>query len=168
MSRLISSVIGSLLLASGASADVQIRFIESAPKDRFVFENTGDCALTDLQVAIDLANSNGKLIFDTTGAGAGVEVYQPFEVRDGEVALQGQVRDGDTQLQITIAQLAIGERASFTIDVDDTLKNSALGNIRVAGSEIASGQVNLSVAGAQPINSVFSDRGIATVTLGDC
>ncbi len=158
----------SLLVAGIASADVTVRFVESAPKDRFEFENTGDCPLTDLQVAIDLTDSAGKLIFDTTGAGAGVEVFQPFEVRAGKLSLLGQVRDGDTQLQINIAQLATGERASFTIDVDDTLRNSALGNIRVAGSEIARGQVSLSIEGEQEVNSLFSDRGVATVNLSGC
>ena len=168
MIRLIATSVASLLLASIASADVKVRFVESAPKDRFVFENTGDCLLTDLQVRIDLANSAGRLIFDTTGTGAGVEVFQPFEVRSGQVALQGQVRDGDTQLKITIAELASGERASFTIDVDDTLKNSALGNIRVAGSEIASGQVSLSADGEQTVTMPFSDKGTATIAMASC
>jgi len=73
-----------LTLSTSASANLHLEFREGAPKDRFVLKNLGDCTLTDLSVTIDLKNSSGKLIFDITSSGAGVEVFQPFEVETGE------------------------------------------------------------------------------------
>ena len=63
-----------------ARADIVVNFVESAPKDRFVIKNTGEYDFENLIVEIDLTSSVGRLIFDTTGNGAGVEVFQPFEV----------------------------------------------------------------------------------------
>ena len=79
-----------MLIIAGISsapvqADIVVNFVESAPKDRFVIENTGECEFENLVVEIDLSGSAGGLIFDTTATGAGVEVFQPFEVR-GSVA----------------------------------------------------------------------------------
>ena len=50
---------------------VEIEFVESAPKDRFVITNIGSCALDELMIDFDLSQSAGKLIFDTTATGAG-------------------------------------------------------------------------------------------------
>jgi len=54
-------------------ADINVRFSEGAPKDRFSFKNDSACDLTDLSIEIDLSASSARLIFDTTGEGAGVE-----------------------------------------------------------------------------------------------
>ncbi|NEQ55361.1 MAG: hypothetical protein F6K11_35460, partial [Leptolyngbya sp. SIO3F4] len=115
-----------------ANAVVNVEFIESAPKDRFVITNMGSCTLTGLTLELDLSQSAGKLIFDTTATGAGVEVFQPFEVEAGDIVPLGGVNDGDSKLALQIVSLAPGNRASFTIDVDDTLPRSELGQIRVA------------------------------------
>jgi len=94
-------------------------------------------------VEIDLSDSAGRLIFDTTASGAGVEVFQPFEVTSGELQLQqtDRINDGEQSLSVIIKRLSPNASASFTIDVDDTLPESELGRIRVSGAEIANGPV---------------------------
>ena len=72
-----------MFTGSAAQANVEIKFTESAPKDRFVIENTSKCDLNNMTLEIDLSQSAGRLIFDTTATGAGVEVFQPFEVTEG-------------------------------------------------------------------------------------
>ncbi|MEM7525143.1 MAG: aggregation factor core, partial [Pseudomonadota bacterium] len=62
-----------LFSGSAAIADVTISFEESAPKDRFVLSHDGACSLGPLDVVIDLGGSAGRLIFDPTATGAGVE-----------------------------------------------------------------------------------------------
>lgn len=156
MSRAMSRTIGAVmsvaigvLLPSMASANLDITFRESAPKDSFIITNTSECTANNLIVNIDLSNSAGKLIFDTTAQGAGVEVFQPFEVKQGDITLAtATIKDGQSKLSITINNLAPQGTASFTIDVDDTLKQSRLGNIRVANSEIMGGEVQAILSSA--------------------
>lgn len=126
------------ILTSSAFADVEARFIESAPKDRFVFDNTGACALTDITIVLDLSQSAAGLIFDTTATGAGVEVFQPFELVRGAdlVPSAPVVVDGQSSVTLTVPTFPKGAQIAFTVDVDDTLPASALGQIRVSGSEI--------------------------------
>jgi len=136
-----------------------VAFVESAPKDWFEFTNQSDCELKDIELTIDLSASAGKLIFDTTETGEGVEVFQPFEVREGSITLAGSVGDGDRSLAIAIGSLLPGQSASFTIDVDDTLKNSELGMIRVSDSEIVGGQVVLKTTNGNTANGTFDNTG---------
>ena len=151
-------------------ADIEIRFIESAPKDSFLFTNSGICQLRDLELDIDLTNTNGKLIFDTTADGDGVEVFQPFENRNGQVELisSNAVNDGDTSLSVRIESLLPTQQVSFTIDVDDTLKDSALGQIRVTGTEIQNGTVTLRVNDAKATTASFDENSRALVSLSGC
>lgn len=150
MTRFIISAL-TVSLASPVFANVDIAFIESAPKDRFVVTNASQCAIENAMLTIDLTNSEGALIFDTTSSGAGVEVFQPFEVRSGDVRLanKAKVNDGDTSLSVTIGLLPANESVSFTIDVDDTKPEGQWGSIRVAGSEMQNATVS--------INGVASD-----------
>lgn len=143
-------------LAQPAYANLEVRFTESAPKDIFTVKNLGKCDLKEVLLEIDLTESAGQLIFDTTATGAGVEVFQPFEVRQGKMTLTSadNVQDGDTALALRIDQIAAGATVSFTIDVDDTLAKGELGNIRVSGSEIQGGSVR--------ITSVNDDKAVAT------
>lgn len=151
-------------------ADVEVKFVESAPKDRFVIKNTGECNLQELILKIDLSQSAGRLIFDTTDTGAGVEVFQPFEVSKGNIELISSkaVKDGDTGLTVRIESLPPGKSASFTIDVDDSLPSSELGRIRVTGSEISNGAVNISTPEEQFATAVFGNDSKATVQVPPC
>lgn len=159
-----------LLLTSVAQANIEVRFSEGAPKDRFTISNQGKCSLKNLTVDLDLSKSQGKLIFDVTGAGAGVEVFQPFEVTEGKLKLASgtRVKDGDSGMSLSIESLKPSQRVSFTIDVDDTLPNGALGMIRVAGSEIKGGTVSVKAGNLKPANSTFGDNSIAVVPTTNC
>lgn len=172
MNKLITAAVFgvSLLLSPMTQANIQVDFMESAPKDRFTIKNTGACALSDLILTIDLSDSVGKLIFDTTASGAGVEVFQPFEVRQGDIKLvsAARVNDGDTGLSVSIPALPAGNAVSFTIDVDDTLPQSALGKIRVTGAEIAQSRLQLRVGEQTPLGAVFNSNSRAVVELTAC
>lgn len=153
-----------------AFADVKIRFVESAPKDRFVVTNTGNCELQDVVLKVDLTDTRGQLIFDTTESGAGVEVFQPFEQREGDVVLisSASVSDGDKSLSVRIASLPANEQVSFTIDVDDTLSNSELGQIRVTGAEIENGRVTLIGSRDESFTAVFDLSSEAAISGALC
>lgn len=151
----------SILLTSQAQADVTVRFIEGAPKDRFVISTSCAMGLTDL--TIDMAGSKAGLIFDTTGSGAGVEVFQPLEFVSGQSALNTipEVKDGDASVGFSIQSLTPETALSFTIDVDDTLSNGERGQIIVTGSEIEGAQVRIADQVA-----LFDQKGVAVIALG--
>jgi hypothetical protein len=132
-------------LAQPAFADITVRFIESAPKDRFVI-SSDTCPLTNVDVFIDLAGSAGALIFDVTADGAGVEVFQPVEVQSGTVVATPVV-DGDQQLSFMINNLRTESDVIVSADLDDVLTNSSLGQIRVAGAELDGAVVKVTIAG---------------------
>ena len=142
---------------SGCSTDLQVRFIEGAPVDRFVVSNVSDRDYAVSEVVFDLTRSKGQLIFDTESGGAGVEVFQPFVSEGTKV----DVPDGATGLRVPMDGLAAGAEVSFTIDVDDQLTRSELGQIRVSGSEMAETRVTFMV-GTIPFHASFDDQNVAT------
>lgn len=148
-------------LVHPAFADITVRFVESAPKDRFVI-SSGTCALTSVDMVIDLTGSAGALIFDVTAAGAGVEVFQPVEVESGAV-IATPVVDGDQQLSFSISDLRAGSDVIISADLDDVLTNSSLGQIRVAGAELDGAAVKITIAGESQ-TGIFGD-GTNTVVL---
>ena len=154
------------LLATPLAADINVTFRDGAPKDRFTITNAGTCALKQATLSFDLTPSVGKVIFDITGAGAGVEVFQPLEIAQGASALGDlpQVSDGDTALTLPVTDLQPGDSIVFTIDVDDTL--GARG-ITVSGSEMAGATVTLTQA-ATSSAATLSDQGIAKVSAPGC
>lgn len=129
-------------MSTAGLADLSIRFIEGAPKDRFEIKNVGACTLPVSSITLDLSTSHGGLIFDVTGRGAGVKVFQPFEVVAGEDVFSTlpTVVDGQNKLDLPISELDAGASIAFTIDVDDTLGKR---EITVSGSEIAGATVTL-------------------------
>ena len=169
MKWLKASFIFAILTSSTSYADLQIRFIESAPKDIFIIENISNCAMSDFVVDIDLSTSDGGLFFDTTPSGAGVEVFQPFEVRSGTfTVLNDNIADGNDSISLKVMQLASGDKLSFTIDVDDQLRNSDLGQIRVSGSEMNGAQAQLSLAQQTPLTALFSSNNQAVIKTTAC
>lgn len=153
-----------------AQANIQINFVESAPKDSFIIKNIGECDLKDLSVEIDLSLSDGKLIFDTTASGAGVEVFQPFEIQEGKLRLapNSSVGDGDKSVSVVVESLRPDSSVSFTIDVDDTLAKGELGQIRVTGSEIQGAQVILGDEPSKQLVAAFNEQNTATLILPPC
>lgn len=125
-----------------ALADIEVIFREGAPKDRFTIRNTGSCDLQQATILIDLSASAAGLVFDTTSAGAGVEVFQPLEITDGKQYLTQipQVVDGDQSVALEVNDFSTDSVISFTIDVDDTIGQR---EITVSNSEISGAQIRL-------------------------
>lgn len=155
-----------LLGATAAQADLAVRFSEGAPKDRFTLTNTGDCALPAGKVTVDLGTAPAGLIFDVTAAGAGVEVFQPFDVVAGSDALRGlpKVLDGDSAVTLDIKGLAKGQSIAFTIDVDDTGGGR---EITVNGSEIAGASIKAAFDGAKTMGT-FDSSATANAPTAPC
>ena len=163
--RLIATTLATCL-ATTAAADLAVTFRDGAPKDRFTITNTASCATGPLAVTIDLVGSPFNLIFDITGDGAGVEVFQPFELVAGADVVTGvtEVSDGDTQMTLMLAPMEMGGEVAFTIDLDDTVGSR---EITVNGSEIAGAMVRVSSDDALA-EGMFDDTGTAQVILPTC
>ncbi|MEP3639970.1 MAG: aggregation factor core [Paracoccaceae bacterium] len=159
-------VIGTVALSGPVAADLQVEFIEGAPKDRFVITNVGDCALGAGQFEIDFVNSSAGLIFDVTNEGAGVEVFQPFEVTSGAEYLttQPSITDGDQRAVLGMSGLGVNETIAFTIDVDDTVGTRA---ITVADSEISGTTFSLNVGGST-FSAVMETKAKVMLTTPNC
>ena len=157
-------VLLALLAAAPASAGLAVRFIEGAPKDRFIFEST--CSLGAATVTLDLRGSKAGLVFDTEPDGPGVEAFQPFEVVEGAalVMRQPKVPDGGRSVSFEVSALERGARIVFTVDVDDTLGGR---EITVDGSEIAGTTVTLERDG-RTLSASFSEKAAATIDDGLC
>ncbi len=174
------------LAAAPAVADDSIcgfslesRFIESAPRDSFVFSNQSRKAWNIVTIQIDMSQSVGKLIFDTVDGGDGVEVFQPFQVSEsrgesGEATL-GEMpipSDGDQNIVLNISHFPQESSFSFTIDVDDQLTESELGQIRVSENEIAGSvlSVTVEVSGAENVTlkGLYDNDSSVRITSNDC
>lgn len=142
-----------------ALADLTVSFRDGAPKDRFTLTYDGTCALDRLDVQIDLGTAPAGLIFDTSGAGAGVEVFQPLEWVAGN-ASTSDVSDGDTLLAVSLNEVTPGATWAFTVDIDDTTSTR---QITVDGSEMAGATLR-----AEGTSAVFDGTGAATVALNSC
>ena len=153
------------LLAAPAMADISVTFIEGAPKDRFVISNA-TCETGPMRVTIDLRPSAGALIFDVTGAGAGVEVFQPFELVSGgaQVTAAPNVLDGDQILTLELASLGPDADVSFTIDLDDTIQSR---EITVASSELSGTRVLLQ-GGDMSAQGTFDASPKLVIRWSDC
>lgn len=170
MKPVLKTLVAAAVLYAGitmpAWANLAVSFDEGAPKDRFTFANTGSCTIANAQVLLDLSSSKSGLIFDVTGKGAGVEVFQPMEVTAGAQALLRvpEVKDGDNQIRLDISELKAGQSIAFTIDVDDTAGGR---EITVSGSEIAGAKVRFLKDGMST-TAVFAPNARTTVQLMDC
>jgi len=154
------------LCTSPALADMRVEFDEGAPVDRFTITNAGACTLSGATVTIDLVESAGRLIFDVTESGAGIEVFQPFRVVAGGDLLTKlpTVSDGDTTVSLGLRSLGPNERVAFTIDVDDT--TSGYG-IMVSGSEITGAMVRIE-ADESRAEGRFGTDSTARIALASC
>lgn len=156
-----------LSAASTAHGGFIASFVEGAPKDTFVIEAApGVCASGPLSVTFDLSGSDGKLIFDVTDTGAGVEVFQPFElVRGAErVTAVSEVFDGDTAVRLELSALPDAAEVAFTIDVDDTL---GAREITVGRSEIVGARVIVTDGTTQAVG-VFDASAKSAINWPDC
>ena len=76
------------------------------------------------------------------------------------------VADGDTTITLTLNGLPPAQSVAFTIDVDDTRMESALGQIRVSDSEIAGATVTLT-SGDTKHSGAFDTTSRATIKTAD-
>lgn len=159
---------------SSCGLDIAARFDEGAPVDIFRIENRSTQVWSITSATYDLTSSRGKLIFDTDEGGNGVEVFQPFKQTGGKADLRrlSNLEDGSSSMTLDFDSFEAGEDFSFSIDVDDTLKASQLGQIRVAGSEIAGARIVLALRGPGGVvtraEMLFGDQARASVTGGTC
>lgn len=135
-----------------------LRFIEGAPRDRFELV-VGAQALH--AVSVDLRGSAGRLIFDTERGGTGVDVFQPLRDEGGTDG--GTVADGAEVLRVVLRGASAGARAAFSIDVDDRLAASELGQIRVTGGEMAGAMALFETRDGTQIRAVFDAQNRAQV-----
>jgi len=166
--RLFIGLVCMLGISTTAMADLSIRFVESAPKDSFRFTVGENCSLPAGKIMINLKGSQGNLIFDTEPTGLGVEVYQKFEKVAGSnlFAIENNITDGDQALTLNVKPLSEGQDFSFTIDVDDQLTNSSLGQIRVADQEITGASISyISAGGDISQEAVFGAEAEAILSL---
>lgn len=154
------------LITAPVSADMLVQFREGAPTDRFMFEWVGACALSDVTLTVDLSGSDAGLIFDVTGAGAGVEVFQPFTLVAGAdlVSATSGVTDGAQTLSLSATTLLPGAQIAFTIDVDDTI---GAREITVSGAEIQGARAQLEVDGVTS-SAAFGADAVARIAQNAC
>lgn len=152
-----------ILCAMPAAADVTATFRDGAPTDRFTFELSEGCLSGPLTLRIDLSGSDAGLIFDTTGSGAGVAVFQPFVLVSGQDLFVGvaPISDGDHVAILTLRGLDAQVPLSFTIDLDDTVNQR---EITVSGAEIAGAWVSLTGAGTS-YSARFGADGTAVMAI---
>lgn len=163
MRTLIAAVV---ILPAPALADLTVTFRDGAPTDRFTITNTGACQTSAMTLTLDMGPSAGRVIFDVTGAGAGVQVFQPLEVVAGAeyLAALPEVRDGQTRLSLAMRALPPGAEVAFTIDVDDTI---GAREITVNGSEMAGAVISAEGIGGG-FEAVFDTGAMAVLNLPGC
>ncbi|MEM1038133.1 MAG: hypothetical protein AAGI12_01540 [Pseudomonadota bacterium] len=129
--------------------DLRAEFREGAPVDRFTITNRSTPDWSIRSITLNLEPSAGKLIFDTKDGGDGVEVFQPFREAGGNADLRSisKLRDGGPVLTLDFHTFEADQSYTFSIDVDDTVKASELGQIRVAGSEITGASLSYILRG---------------------
>ncbi|MEM7259071.1 MAG: hypothetical protein AAF404_16970 [Pseudomonadota bacterium] len=158
--------------ASNCSTRLSGKFTESAPRDRFRFVNASEPGWSVDKLSIALDTADGKLIFDTDDGGAGVEVFQPYRQESGTatVASVEVPQDGQQSITITFDDFPAGAYYAFSIDIDDTLSASELGNIRVTGGELNGTTVMASFVSdtgeRQQQQTVFNDQNMIDTIAG--
>lgn len=164
--KLLAAVATAALIATPSLADVNVAFQEGAPKDRFVLTNVGSCDLEIVDITLDLSSSASGIVFDVTGSGAGVEVFQPFEIVAGGEFVGGapKVEDGDRAVTLQLNALPKGEAVAFTVDVDDTDGGR---EITVTDSEIQGATASVQTA-SWTASDAFGDNAEASVPVPAC
>lgn len=164
-----------LMFSSPVHADIDVRFTEGAPKDRFVVTNGSTCEIAAGSITIDLSPSTAGLIFDTYPVGPGENVAQPLEMASTKnvSASFEAVPDGATSAEIRFRNFRAGGEIAVTVDVDDSIRSGPRGVQMIAGSEIAGARVMLAadttVTGPDgPLAATFDSRGRARIALTGC
>lgn len=152
---------------------IKVSFAEGAPVDKFKITNqSGNWHIK--AVNIDLSGSKGRLIFDTISGGKGVEVFQPYQSVSGTAKLDkvDLIEDGSDSINLDFNQFSDGDSFTFSIDVDDQLTASELGQIRVTGSEMAQAKAVFLIENPEGSTvtktASFNDQNEAVLKLAGC
>lgn len=158
-----------LALTHPALADLEVRFEEDAPKDRFIITNASACELT-ATFKLNLRASRSGLIFDTASGGAGENVAQPLEVADGRAFLASMpsVSDGAQDVRIDLKAFKAGATVILTIDVDDSVPSGPMGVQMISGSEIAGAQAIIEFKVNEEFQASFDSAGKLRLTVPAC
>lgn len=138
-------------------AAFQVVFEEGAPRDRMTISNVSEAEADFRTVSIDLTESTGKIIFDTTDGGEGVEVFQAFQIESGDAVLAADpiAVDGGSTLDLSFTSFVAGQSFTFSIDVDDQLEDSDLGQIQVTGAEIEGALIEVELSTGSNLTAAF-------------
>ncbi len=142
---------------TNCAQSLEANFIEGAPRDNFTFINLSNERWQVKIIDIDLADSAGQLIFDTEAGGTGVEVFQLYKQESGDATIANVTppADGADKMKLEFSEFKSQQSFRFSIDVDDTLTNSSLGQIRVTGGELNGATLTVTFANSeQPDNTV--------------
>lgn len=157
----------------GCKDYISVVFREGAPVDKFKIKNQSkNWKIKTMD--IDLSSSQGRLIFDTISGGKGVEVFQPYQSVSGSARLAtfALVEDGADAVKLNFEKFSSGDSYTFSIDVDDQLTASDLGQIRVTGEEIAKAKAIFMIVnsdGSQVIKeALFDDTSKAVLKAKNC
>ena len=129
--------------AAACGPEVVVQFIDAGP-DMFIIDNKSSEAWTLLSLEFRSANSVGRVVFDTDFGGQGSSEPYQFEAVEGDVGLMKEpvVADGAEALDLHFSNFTAGRQFIFTIDLDDRLADSVMGQAHVTGEEIAGAEVS--------------------------
>lgn len=99
-----------LFLSSPSNADLQVQFIESAPKDRFVIINDGSCDLDPAEFTNNFAASNACLVFYVPDTGAGLDPNETIAF-----TIDGDDTNGTREITVTDSEIS-GTTVSLVAD----------------------------------------------------
>jgi hypothetical protein len=143
---------------------IHAEFIEGAPTDRLVLAHKSPAGWQIRDVAWDLSPSKGKVFFDVTDQGAGVEVFQPLRIVSkgasaATLADSPAIRDGDEQLTMRFKQFTPEQTFAITMDVDDRLGGR---EITVNSSEMSGATLDVTFRGpadaSQSLTATFDSN----------
>lgn len=150
---------------------ISAEFIEGAPIDKLVIRNESAADWRIVSTTWDLSTSTGKVFFDVTDSGAGVEVFQPFKVivgaaKPAELKVEPMIKDGDQSLSLQFASFSSSESFTMSVDVDDQLGKR---EITVSDSEMQGASISFELTDLQgetrQASAVFDSNAMAKVCL---
>lgn len=168
---LIVAAVATLAIApASANADLVVRFLEGAPKDRFVVTNSSGCTYDRGTLIIDLGTSPMGLYFDTKRGGAGQNVAQPFEIA-GLNKLEASaepVADGAMTAKVLFSDFTPEASLEITVDVDDSVRSGPMGVQMIANNEMMGATVRAVFEDSTAREARFDADGEARVAAPTC
>lgn len=172
-----------LALAGSAAAQSQapacgprlvVEYTDDGP-DVFLIRNLSGEGWSLDTLTIDLTGSSGDLVFDTDFGGEGAGSPSTFATIPGASARllsMTPASDGGRVLALRFSGFAPEGHFTVSLDVDDRLPNSALGQTYVTGEEMAGARTLARFLGptGQPadVSAIFDTKAVADSGIGGC